>query len=87
MDRRKFLQTVSTALACGPALGKPASADVSGEHDDEASFGSLRWKMLRKSIALPPPYFGVQRGAPVHNICSLRTAVSLASMAIFRTKR
>lgn len=36
MDRRKFLQTVSTALACGPALGKPASADVSGEHDDEA---------------------------------------------------
>ena len=34
MDRRRFLQAVSTALACGPALGKPASAGISGEHDD-----------------------------------------------------
>ncbi len=31
MDRRGFLKTASTALACGAALGKPAAADVSSK--------------------------------------------------------
>jgi len=33
MNRRAFLKTVSTALACGTALARPAAAEVSGERN------------------------------------------------------
>jgi hypothetical protein len=36
MDRRGFLKTVSTALACGTALGKQGAADFSGENNNGA---------------------------------------------------